>query len=593
MPAPLTAQEKNLRRQKKYQANVTSRGNKVGARQKAERVERFINLVATGMTRAEAEAEVGVAHNTVDQWFKRDLEAKRRYQMAKAKAEGEFQAPVLDFDPSFRQRFFHHETPPHMQKLVDVINQQVEIAESEQRRDRRVLILLPPEHGKTTVVMEYLAYRIAMDETFRASMICSTQNQARKRIGAISRMLTDRHEYADLIDTYGPFRSETRADLKPWTADYFTHLRAPAAQTDFTLQCLGWTGTTYGDRMDIIVYDDIATLKNQTPALIEAQWEKTWGENRSRIRKGGLFLVIGTHMREGDIYTVMQEKGFFSDVVVLPAIVREPGTKGDQDPGEALWEDGTSLAELLKLREDDARLFELMYQQNPLPSVGAIFPHDAIESCYDDKRKIGDIPEGSIVVAGIDPSVSNYTAGVVFALKRTDSGEWMRYLVDVWREKNLTGDGGDNHIGVVDFIVELCRTYGVRILCVEDGAWMSLINNAFTLRTKLYDLGVTHIPIKATEQTVGEEAIRQLAGLFTHRLISLPGTTGAKAHLSVFVNELLTWTGQKSHWRKSFDTVKALRQAEHAVRMFSAQTAQRVKMVAGEDSPEWLESDVA
>ena len=574
------------RKQARYQANVTTRPSTTD---KKARQDRLIGLISEGKMLVDALAEIGVVEGTLRQWIARENEFKSRYVRARDKAKGIFTPEVLPFDASFRERFFGHSTPPHLQQLIDVINEQTEIAEREQRRDRRVLILMPPEHAKTTLTLEYLAYRISLDPSFRASVLCSTQNQARKRIGAISRMLTDRSEYAELIDTYGPYKSETRADLKPWTADHFTHLKAPASQIDYTLQCLGWTGSIYGDRMDIIVYDDIATMKNQTPAMIEAQWEKAWGENRSRIRKGGLFLVIGTHMREGDIYSVMEEKGFFTDKVVMPAIVREPGTLGDEDPGEALWEEGTSLDELLKLREDDLRLFELMYQQNPLPSVGAVFPHDAIESCWDKERYIGHIPEGSLIVCGIDPSVSNYTAAVVFALKQTDSGEWMRYLVDVRNEKNLTGDGGDNHRGVVDFIVDVCRDYRVHTLCVEDGAWMSLINNAFTLRSKLYELGVTHIPIKATEQTVGAEAIRQLSGLFNHRLISIPGTPNSKAHLHEFVHQLLTWTGEKQHWRKAFDIIKALRQAEHAVRMATRHGKPSLKSSYGSDDSSFLE----
>lgn len=580
----LSASEKNRRKQRKHHARRSPISEDLRTRQ-----DNFLNGISQGMARWEAAQSLGkVKDSTVDMWLSRDPDFRFRYERAKLKARGEFEAPVVSFDADFRSRFYGHDTPAHMQRVMDVINEQVEIAEREQRRDRRVLILMPPEHAKTTLIQEYLCYRIAMDPTFRASMICSTQNQARKRLGAIARILTDRSDYADLIDTYGPFRSEDRSDQKPWNADQFTHLRAPAAQNDHTLQAKGWTGSIYGDRMDLIVYDDIATLKNQSPATIEAMWEKAWGEDRSRLRKGGLFLVIGTHMREGDIYSVLQDKGFFTDVVVLPAIVREPGTKDESDSGEALWEEGTSLRELIQIRETDLRMFELMYQQNPLPSVGAVFPADAIESCYDDQRKIGDIPPDCIVVAGVDPSVSNYTAGVVMALKRTDSGEWMRYLVDVWNVKNLTGDGGDNHVGVVDFIVELCKTYRVQTLCVEDGTWMSLINNSLTLRTKLYALGVNHIPIKVSEQTVGAESIRQLSGLFTHRLINLPGTTGSIQHLNTFVNQLLTWTGEKQHWRKAFDTVKAFRQAEHAVQMTLTTRKGALQRVAGPDVPEWM-----
>lgn len=581
----LSAQEQNRRRQASYRKRP-----KAVQRAKAERQEIFLNLISQGIPRVEAVLETpGItSDNTIDMWCSREPQFKARYIAARAKADGEFVGETVPFDAEFRQRFFGHDTPPHMQKLIEIISEQSALADEEQSRDRRILVLLPPEHAKTTLVLEYLAYRMAMDETFRCSMICSTLNQARKRIGAISRMLTDRGEYADFIDTYGPFKSESRADLKPWTADHFTHLRAPAAQIDYTMQACGWTGSIYGDRMDIIVYDDIATLKNQTPAMIEAQWEKTWGENRSRIRKGGLFIVIGTHMKEADIYSVLQEKNFFSDTFVLPAIAREPGTLSDDDPGEALWEDGTSMRELLKIRETDLRMFELMYQQNPMPSVGAMFPLDAIESCYDETRKIGDVPEGSIVVAGIDPSVNNYSAAVCFALKANDKGEWMRYLVDVWNVKNLTGDGGDNHIGVVDFIVEFCAAHKVTTLCVEDGAWMSLINNSFTLRTKLNALGVRHIPIKATEETVGAEAIRQLSGLFNHRLINLPGTPNSKQHLSTMVNQFLTFTGEKQHWRAKFDIVKAFRQAEHAVQMTVNSNRGGVKQVAGADTPAWM-----
>lgn len=900
--------QKNRRRQRDLNKQVVRTPTKA----LQERHDKFLSIYGGCLNATEAASEVGVKRDTVEQWRTRYPQFNYAYSRIRAKAKGEFEAKVLPFDAAFRERFFRQPdwteppTPPHLDTLMRVINEQVAIADKEQRRDRRVLVLMAPESGKSTVgVEEYIAYRTAMDATFRSSIVCSTSKQAEKRLGAIARMLTDRTSYADLIDTYGPFKSESRHDMKPWTAHHLTHLRAPANQRDYcvdeeteimtasgwkrydevrdgepvltlntytresewqpakihvfparpremirmegqahsslttkdhrwfvrhrsrdtgrdsfiwrtsetlskataiptaaphadpmhepkfsdalvelvawywtegslhkvsennwraqigqshrvnpayvdrirsclrevfgepvrglkdgtgwaeyvherrgitmfniwtnaakfldeicpdkvptgqflrsltqaqlrlfietsidadgwrsrqvmftqkderrirafemacvlagleprtwwqenqgwcccvvrrgkgftnpvdaasrpkkdnrlkvervqhsgivwcpetengtwlarrrgtvyytgnTVQALGWTGEIYGDRNDLIVFDDIATQKNQTLAIIEAQWEKIWGEFRTRIRKGGLFLVVGTRVREGDIYSVMEQKGFFTDVVILPAIVREPGTLSDDDPGEALWEEGTSMEELLSIRDTDPRLFELMYMQNPLPSVGAVFPHDAIESCYDDMRTIGDIPEGSVVVAGVDPSVNNYTAGVVFAMKRTHTGEWMRYLVDVWNEKNLTGDGGDNHIGVVDFIVELCRTYRVAVLCVEDGAWMSLINNAFTLRSKLYDLGVRHIPIKATEQTVGAEAIRQLSGLFTHRLISLPGTPSAKAHLHEFEKQLLMWTGEKSHWRKSFDIVKALRQAEHAAKMLA------------------------
>src|SRR3972149_2967340 len=257
---------------------------------------------------------------------------------------------------------------------MDVINEQDRLAEGEGARDRRVLVLMPPEHAKSTLLENYVTYRISQDPEFRSLFISSTLNQAKKRVGVIQRTLTDRRQYADFIDTYGPFESEVRMDRKPWTANYFTTLHAPAHQRDYTLEALGVGGTIYGNRADGI---------------------------------------------------------FFTDKVLIPAITREPGTLSEEDPGEALWEEWVALKDLLKLRESDPRMFELMYQQNPLPSIGAVFTEEMLKACYDSERYIGEIPEGTHVICGIDPGVKQYTAGVVMAVKPNG----YRYLVDIWNEK--------------------------------------------------------------------------------------------------------------------------------------------------------------
>ena len=534
-------------------------------------MDRFIAEIEAGASDKAALAEIGIkTRNTIEQWKRRYPGFHARYVRAKAKRDGNFKPVQRSFDVDFRQRFFGHDTPPHLAELIRVINEQVEIAEREQTRDRRILILLPPEHAKSTLLEEYVVYRIAMDETFRCSIVCATQGQARKRLGAISRMLTDESAYEDLIEHYGPFRSESRSDSKPWTADHITHLRAPAAQRDYTCQALGWTGSIYGDRMDLIVGDDIADLKNQTPAEIDKQWEKLWGEFRSRIRKGGLFAVIGTHMRENDIYTVMENNGFFTEVIKMPAIVREPGTLSEDDPGEALWEDNVSMRELLKLRATDLRMFELMYQQNPVPSVGSIFPLEAIESCYDTSRLIGHIPAETTVVAGIDPSVRNFTSAVCLAVSKSG----MRYLVDVWNEKGLTGEGGDIAAGLTEFIVEFCIKYRVRTLALESNSTFALLSMNLNLRRKLNDLGV-YVMTPAIGPASGEReelALAQLSGLFTGGLISIPAGLQSLPHLRDFIGQLSTWQPHQSQ-RKPQDMVKALRMAEHAARHAISGTA--------------------
>lgn len=523
--------------------------------------------ISEGMTIADACAEAGIQPNTETMWRKRYPPYRQRIKriMANRRSGVMEQRP---FDAEFRERYFSADyeapiTPPHLQKLMDVLNEQQQLAEDSKSRKHRVLVLMPPEHAKTSLLMDYVTYRISQDPTFRCVLISSTLGQARKRVGVIQRRLTERKDYEDFIDTYGPFKSELRIEQKPWTKDHFTILKAPAGQVDYTLEALGIGGSIYGNRADLILFDDIATQKNQTPAEVDKQWNWIWGEVRSRIRKGGLFVVIGTRMTEQDIYQVMEEKGFFTDKVIFPAVVREPGTDGDDDPGEALWPEQNPLEELIEIRSVDQRLFELQYQQNPLPSVGTVFPIQAIESCYDPSRMIGDIPRGCRVVAGIDPSVRNYTSAVALAI--APSG--MRYLVDVWNEKGLTGEGGDIALGLTEFITEFCARYGVRTLALESNSTFALLSANLNLRMQLNELGV-YVMTPAIGPASGEKeelALAQLSGLFTKQLISIPAQASATAHFREFVNQLATWHPKQGQ-RQPQDMVKALRMAEMAAR---------------------------
>lgn len=544
--------QKNRRHQRDFQKQVV----KKPGRALKERMESFLSLYAVTLNASEAAGEVGVKRMTVEQWRTRFPEFNHSYNRIRAKATGEFVPERRPFDAAFRQEFFHFSTPKHLQTIADVLNEMEAEARSAGER-RFVMILAPPEFAKTTVVEDWVSHGIATEPNSRTIYISKTLQAARKRVGRIQRRMTDRAIYPEFVDTYGPFKSEGRTDAKPWTKDYFTVFAQTSGERDHTLEGLGIGGQIYGSRAERIVLDDIADLSNQTPGEIEKQLEWIWVEVRSRLVKGGLLVVIGTHMREQDVYTRLEEKGMFHRIIKMPAIV----TDGEEE--RSLWPEQHPLDQLKKLRESDLRLFELVYQQNPLPQVGAVFPLDAIESCYDPSRRIGHVPDNCRVVAGIDPSVRNFTAAVAVAV--APSG--YRYLVDVWNEKGLTGEGGDIAMGLTEFIVEFCKKYRVRTLALESNSTFALLSANLNLRRMLNDLGVT-VMTPAIGPASGEReelALAQLSGLFTNNLISIPAQASAPQHFRAFVHQLSTWQPGQSQ-RKPQDMVKALRMAEMAAR---------------------------
>lgn len=564
--------------QNRINQDLTTKSLKTPTPEVKDAMDAVIADLERGLSIERAMARQGRTKSTFYQWYKRWTHVfAARADLAIAKAQGNFTPEDKPFDVDFRKRYFGFETPRHLALMMDLINSLTD----EARRDGEPkigLILVPPDFAKSTLTEDWLSQQLAVDPNLRCFFLSKTESTAKKRVGRIMRRMTDTALCPEFIEDYGPFKADKRLDGKPFTARLFTVFHQSSGERDASMEALGIGGHIYNVRADRIVGDDIADLDNQTPTEVAKQAEYLQLEVRSRLTETGVMVMIGTYIREAGIYQKLEELGFFDKVLKMPAIFEadcdfelSTGEIISFRQGESLWPERHPIAKLEKLRDrTDPRIWALSFQQNPLPSIGAIFTQESIEACYDDDRYIGHIPDNSICVAGIDPSVTNYTAGVVFALRRTESGEWMRYLVDVWNETGLTGEGGDTQAGVVEFIVELCREYRVRYLCVEDGAWMGLINNSFTLRSKLNALGVNHHGIKVSDVTTGEQAFRQLSGIFNHRLISIPASPSSLQRLQPMVHQFLTYTGEKQHWRKQFDIIKAFRMAEWAVKDFES-----------------------
>lgn len=554
-------------------AGETPEARKPGKAQQ-KKMDGVLKLIRQGMTNRQALATYGIkTRNTLDQWKRRYPGFAAEYQRANRSREGEFVPTPRPFDDNFREDYFGFSTPRHLKVIMDAITS-LEAEAVAEEEPRILMVLVPPDFAKSTLTEDYLSHQLAVDPNLRCFFLSKTEGTAKKRVGRIMRRMTDEALCPKFIEDYGPFKADQRVDAKPWTQRAFIVFHQNSGERDFSLEALGIGGHIYNVRADRIVADDIADLGNQTPAEIEKQLTYLQLEVRSRLTEAGLMVIIGTYIAEAGLYQRLEELGFCDRIIKLPAIfssdhteVLSDGTEVSWKAGESLWPERHSIRKLEKLRDrTDKRIWELSYQQNPLPSVGAVFNQQMIEGCYNKDRYIGHVPEGCTLVAGVDPSVSNYTAGVVFAV----SPKGIRYLVDVWNEKGLTGEGGDLQAGVVEFIVELCLRYRINTLAVENVSWAKLINNSFTLRKSLYDLGVRHLPVAigpaGRSGEAEDHAIAQLSGLFTHRLIDIPAERGAIEHLAQFRHQFLTWSGGKQHWRKAFDILKAFRMAEHAAK---------------------------
>ena len=87
------------------------------------------------------------------------------------------------------------------------------------------LILVPPNHGKTTAIgIEYVVWRIVYNRDVRIMYVSKTQAFARKGLYAIKKRLSDpswyeANGYRNLVREWGPFKPGRDDRGTPWTAD--------------------------------------------------------------------------------------------------------------------------------------------------------------------------------------------------------------------------------------------------------------------------------------------------------------------------------------------------------------------------------------
>lgn len=294
--------------------------------------EAFITLASRGLRLKDIEAEVGVAHNTYLSWRQRDPEFKTRFDVARnQKLSAEAKKRVLgdgDYDgrfASFRRIYMHLDTYFVHQAIVDAIETCPPMGV--------VLILCPPESGKTTTLVDYLAKRIGEDANIRVLYASGRQTHVKKQLRRLKNRMTDTGAFSAYIARFGPFEPESNDKLRTWREDAITVAGADHDEADFTFEARSITSEVVGGRADVMVLDDLQSHKtlSQTEAIVE----RVRQDYISRLGRKSILVVIGTRVGPGDVYEELERAGIVNRVVRIPAVF------DDRDPEPCPHEDGT------------------------------------------------------------------------------------------------------------------------------------------------------------------------------------------------------------------------------------------------------------
>ena len=535
-------------------------------------------------------------YRKVDQEFSTQVD-KVRSMTARGEINGA-RGEVPPF-PEFSEKFLGTKVFKHQEHWIDLLEgrepSDVHPAITHEPGSPDLIIInTPPEHAKsTTITVNYAVYRICQNPNIRIMVVSKTQAMAQKFLLSIKNRLTH-PKYQDLQLTFGPPGGFQKGS-DSWKQDliYLSSESRDSGEKDPTVQAIGIRGHIYGARADLIIMDDCVDHTNAHEYERQIDWIQS--EVMSRIdNDGGRLLVIGTRLRPKDLYSELRDEARYPDEtspwtyfaqpavlefdedpekwVTLWAKTNIPPVSGNGEPDEnGLYDKWTGPALNKKRSRISPNLWAMVYQQQQVHEDAA-FPTAAVKGVINGARNFGIIPRGKngvryngmdglIVVAGLDPAGSGYTAAVCLAI---DVSTQKRYLLDVSNKAAMKPDE------IRELIKGWTDKYKISEWRVEKNAFQTMLTQDREVREYLSSRGAIlrehHTGQNKWDTNFG---VASLTTLFYgwedgKALIEFPSTHASEG-LKTLIEQLVTWYPDAPKSQKT-DTVMAFWFAELGVR---------------------------
>jgi len=551
-----------------------------------------IALLSQGQNIKMAMDAVGRTESAYRQWTFQDPEFKASAEKARLEGKGVkadlSELKNISFE-DFCEQFLDTQLFEHHLDWIDLIEGRpprwVHPAMTfEQNADNRVLINVPPEHAKSTVItINYVTYRVATDPNVRIIVVSKTQGMARKFLSAIKARLSHPN-WTKMQVAFGP-SGGYKSDSTSWSADMiYLGSGRDSGEKDPTVQALGFGSQIYGARADLIILDDVVMNGNAH------EWEKQieWLQKDviTRLGRHGKLLVVGTRVAPIDLYRQIRDPGQWSGgkspftYFAMPAVLEfdekpanwktlwpktdRPETERDEPDESGLYQKWDGPALFTRRSEVAPSVWAMVYQQEDIQE-NSIFAPVCLNGSTNGMRKRGLLKpgaaghpkhvEGAYTVMGLDPAMTGNTAAVIVTYNRSDG---KIYVLDC---VNMTEP---NPMKIRALIEEWVDKYRPQELRIEINAHQKAYALDDSLRNWLAQYGTqlnSHFTGK-NKWDVGF-GVASMAGLFgtardgrhqDNNIIELPSNESSEG-LKALTQQMLTW---KPDTRNPTDCVMAL-----------------------------------
>jgi predicted phage terminase large subunit-like protein len=331
------------------------------------------------------------------------------------------------------------------------------------RRKKRIIVQLPPRHGKSELVGRYFpAWYLGTFPDHNVIYASYEAGQARKYGRYARNVLAERGAQCFGLKVSDDSHAADRWNIQGREGGMVTS---------------GVGGPLTGKGADILIVDD--PVKNAEEAASEVRRDAIWDWWEStaltRLEPNGVAIIVQTRWHKDDLAgrAQSQQAGENWHVINLPALAEEGDMLGRQ-PGEALWPERYPRDVLEQIRDSRSLYWWLaLYQQRPTKYASIEWPaeHFDRDGLWFDSWP-ADLP---LKVITLDPSKGK--------TKHADYSAYILLARDPWGCYWIEADMDRRPVGkIVDDGVELCRRFRPQILGIEAEAWQDLLGPMFTPR---------------------------------------------------------------------------------------------------------------
>jgi len=336
----------------------------------------------------------------------------------------------------------------------------------------RQMILSPPRHGKTQLLIDFVIWLILRNPNIRILWIASNSDLAEDWGDSMRDQFESNEKLRSMFLAPGEdFRPAFRSS-KSWSSKQFTvATRTITGLKSPTYQPVGRSGRILSRDVDLMIVDDIEDDESTaTPAPRERtrKWFTVTAGSRKMEHTG--VVVIGSRQDPDDLYGHLLKNSEWDSIVEeAHASACQIAPEDEKAHVECmLMPEINGYAWLQSQRRayaitGDDSTFEMVYLNKAVPAGMEVFVEAEMRASLNPRRTMGTFPHGTLLVAGLDPSPANNQAAFLWGYGQS-TGRY--YMVDA------RTDAGSGIPGFLDLLHEWTEQYpSLHNWVVESNAW--------------------------------------------------------------------------------------------------------------------------